>query len=149
MNLRRFFSVPEYSTFADLVLLFVRLLAGVAFMVFGWSKIQNPFGWMGPEAKVPGIFQALAALSEFGGGMAWIIGLLTPLASLGIAFTMAVAFSMVAFVYKMPFVSKDGGPASVLPALLFAIAMLLIAFGPGRLSFDRKLFGPRERPRSE
>ncbi|HXI11308.1 MAG TPA: DoxX family protein [Thermoanaerobaculia bacterium] len=143
MNLRRVFAAPGYSTFPDLALLFTRLLAGVSFMFFGWSKIQDPFGWMGPDSPVPGIFQALAAVAEFGGGMAWIVGLLTPLASLGIAFTMAVAFAVVSLVYKMPFISKTGGAASVLPALLFAIAILLMAFGPGRFSLDRKIFGPR------
>ena len=56
----------------------------------GWSKIQNPFGWM-QGAPVPGFLQALAALSEFGGGLALIVGLLTPFACLGIMSTMFVA----------------------------------------------------------
>ncbi len=60
---------------------------GVAFMFHGWPKIQNPMGWWTGEPPVPGIFQALAALAEFGGGMALIVGLLTRLASLGIART--------------------------------------------------------------
>jgi putative oxidoreductase len=67
-------------------LLILRLVAGLAFMFHGYGKIQNPFGWMGPEAKVPGALQALAAMSEFGGGLAWMLGLLTPLASFGLAF---------------------------------------------------------------
>ncbi|PWB78822.1 MAG: DoxX family protein, partial [Holophagae bacterium] len=86
----KLFSVPDQAMFGDLALLLVRVVAGFAFMLHGWGKIQNAFGWMGPDAFAPGIFQALAALSEFGGGLAWILGLLTPLASLGIACTMAV-----------------------------------------------------------
>jgi putative oxidoreductase len=112
-------------------------------MLHGWGKIQNPFGWMGPDAFAPGILQALAALSEFGGGLARILGLLTPLASLGIASTMAVAFSFHAIVRGDPFVSMTGGPAFELAALYFCIAVLLIATGPGRLSLDRTLFGRR------
>src|SRR5262245_46559334 len=72
-------------------LLVIRLVAGAAFATHGWGKIQSPFGWMPPEAPVPGILQGLAALSEFGGGLAWIVGLLTPLASFGILCTMSVA----------------------------------------------------------
>ena len=98
---------------------------------------------MGPEAPVPGILQALAALSEFGGGLAWILGLLTPLASLGIAITMAVAFSLHAVVQGDPFVSATGGPSYELAAIYFCIALLLMAAGPGRVSLDRKIFGPR------
>jgi putative oxidoreductase len=143
MNITRPLSVPEHAIFADLALLLIRVVAGLAFMLHGWGKIQNPFGWMGPDAFAPGIFQALAALSEFGGGLAWILGLLTPLGSLGIACTMAVAFSFHAVVRGDPFVSMTGGPSFELAAVFFTIALLLIAMGPGRLSLDRKLFGPR------
>jgi putative oxidoreductase len=143
MDIKRLVSVPDHSTFADLALLFLRVVAGLAFMLHGWGKIQNPFGWMGPDSFAPGIFQALAALAEFGGGLAWILGLLTPLASLGIASTMAVAFSLHAVVRSDPFVSMTGGPSSELAAVYFTIALLLIALGPGRVSLDRMLFGPR------
>lgn len=143
MSITKLFSVPEHSTFADLALLLIRVVVGLAFMLHGWGKIQNPFGWMGPDGFAPGAFQALAALSEFGGGLAWILGLLTPLASLGIACTMAVAFSTHAVLRGDPFVSMTGGPSYELASVFFCIALLLIAMGPGRLSFDRKLFGPR------
>jgi putative oxidoreductase len=143
MDIKRLFSVPDHPTFANLALLLIRAVAGFAFMLHGWTMIQNPFGWMGPDGFAPGVFQALAALSEFGGGLAWILGLLTPLASLGIACTMTVAFSFHAIVRGDPFVSMTGGPSSELAAVYFTIALLLIALGPGRLSFDHKLFGPR------
>jgi putative oxidoreductase len=75
--------------------------------------------------------------------MAWILGLLTPLASLGIASTMAVAFSFHAVVRGDPFVSMTGGPSFELAAVYFCVALLLLAAGPGRVSLDRTLFGPR------
>ena len=143
MNIKRFYAVSGHSMFADAALLLIRVVAGLAFTMHGWGKIQNPFGWMGPEGFAPGVLQALAAISEFGGGLAWILGLLTPLASFGIAATMAVAFSFHAFMRGDPFVSMTGGPAFELAALYFSIAFLLIATGPGRFSLDRKLFGPR------
>ncbi len=143
--MKRFLSVPEHSTFADVALLLLRFVAGLAFMMHGWTKIQNPFGWMGPEAPVPGFLQGLAALAEFGGGLAWILGLLTPLASLGIACTMAVAFSLHAIVNGDPFVSMTGGPSYELAAIFLCIALLLLAMGPGRFSLDRGFFGLRPR----
>ena len=143
MNIKRFYMVSGHSTFVDVALLLIRVVAGLAFTMHGWGKIQNPFGWMGPDGFAPGIFQALAAISEFGGGLAWILGLLTPLASFGIASTMAVAFSFHAFMRGDPFVSMTGGPSFELAVLYFSIALLLIATGPGRFSLDRKLFGPR------
>jgi len=143
MNIRDFFTVPKHSTFADVALLLLRVAAGVAFMLHGWGKIQNPFGWMGPDAFAPGFFQALAAVAEFGGGLAWVIGLLAPLASLGIASTMAVAFYVHAVMRADPFVAKGGGSSYELAVVYFAVAVLLIALGPGRVSLDRALFGPR------
>lgn len=140
MNIKKIFTVTPYSTFGDIALLLIRIVVGLAFMLHGWGKIQNPFGWMGPEGFAPGIFQALAAISEFGGGLAWILGLLTPLASFGIACTMAVAFSTHAFMRGDPFVSTSG-PSYELAAVYFCIALLLIAMGPGRLSLDRVVFG--------
>ena len=143
MNIKRLCMVSGHSTFVDVTFLLIRIVAGLAFIMHGWGKIQNPFGWMGPEGFAPGIFQALAAVSEFGGGLAWILGVLTPLASFGIACTMAVAFWFHAVMRGDPFVSMSGGPAFELAALYFSIALLLFAAGPGRFSLDRKLFGPR------
>lgn len=142
MDLMSLLKVRLHSAGEDAGLLFLRVLAGVALILHGWGKIQNPFGWMGPDAFAPGIFQALAAVSEFGGGLALIIGLLTPLASAGIAATMSVALYMHAIMNGDPFVGK-GGPSYELAALYFCIAVLLITIGPGRLSLDRQLFGPR------
>ena len=141
--MKRLFTVPGYSTYSDVSLLLIRIVAGLAMAMHGWGKIQNPFHWMGPEGFAPGIFQALAAVSEFGGGIAWILGFLTPLASLGITCTMAVAFWFHAIMRGDPFVAMKGGPSFELAALYFAIALLLMATGPGRLSLDRKFFGPR------
>jgi putative oxidoreductase len=121
-------------------LLLLRLVMGLAFMLHGWSKIQSPFGWMGQDATMPGILQALAALSEFGGGLALIVGLLTRFASLGITSVMVVALATVHLRLGHPFVSKDGSSFE-LPAVYLACAIMFLLMGPGRLSLDALLFG--------
>lgn len=124
-------------------LLILRLVAGSAFIFHGYGKIRNPFGWMGPDAAVPGIFQALAAVSEFGGGFAWMLGLLTPLASLGLACTMTVAVWTHATVLHDPFVALKGGRSYELAGVYLCVAVLLLAAGPGRFSVDRVVFGEK------
>ncbi len=122
-------------------LFFLRVVMGIAFMYHGWGKIQSPFGWMPPEAPIPGFLQMLAAVAEFGGGIALIIGFLTRIASAGLACTMIVATLMHAFVMKDPFVATGPGMTSYELALVYlAISVLFIATGPGKYSVDAKFF---------
>ncbi len=124
--------------------LLLRLVAGSAMMLHGWPKMQHATSWMPPEAPVPGALQFLAAFSEFGGGLAWILGLLTPIASFGILCTMAVATFMVHVASGHPFVASQPGGPSFEPALGYlAVAVALMLVGPGRLSLDALLFGGR------
>lgn len=143
MNLGRAFAVPENSSRLSAVLLLLRVTAGVAFMHHGWGKIQHPFTWMGPDAFAPAPFQALAAFAEFGGGLAWILGLLFPLASVGIFCTMITATWFHAIKRGDPFVPQSLAPAYELAAIYACIAFLMLATGPGRWSLDRMLFGKR------
>lgn len=118
------------STRVSVGLLILRIVFGVAFIAHGWGKIQAPFNWMGPESPVPGILQFLAALSEFGGGIALIVGVLTPLVSLGLIVTMAVAV----FVHAS---KGDGFVGGFEPALVYlCISVLFFCAGPGKFSID-------------
>ncbi|MBF8260370.1 MAG: hypothetical protein HW377_2744 [Actinobacteria bacterium] len=140
---RRSIRPPALSTGVSAGLLILRLVVGLAFVFHGYGKIQNPFGWMGPNAAVPAVFQALAAVSEFGGGLAWILGLLTPIASFGLACTMSVAVWTHAAVLHDPFVSLKGARSFELAAAYLCIAILLLLAGPGRFSVDRVIFGEK------
>ena len=145
--MRHLFYCDTTGWLGSVGLLALRLVMGSAFIFHGWPKIQNPLGWMGAEASVPAILQALAALAEFGGGMALIVGLLNRLASLGIATNMIVALGMVHLPHGDPFVSKMGGRSYELAALYLACAVLFLLLGPGRYSLDALLL--RQAPRSE
>jgi putative oxidoreductase len=138
--MRHFFYCDTVGNIGSVGLLLLRLVMGVAFVFHGWPKIQNPMGWMGPEATMPAILQALAAISEFGGGMALIGGLLTRLASLGITGVMVVALATVHLPMGHPFVGKPGGPSFELPAVYLACAVVFLLLGPGRFSLDALLF---------
>ncbi len=140
----KIFATYAHPQRMDIILLLLRLVVGLAFMFHGYGKIQNPLAWMGPDSAVPGFLQLLGAFSEFGGGLALIIGLLTPLASLGIAITMAVAAGLHAIVLGDPFVSSTGGGSYELSTIYLLIAMLFIVAGPGHYSLDQKFFGTRQ-----
>jgi putative oxidoreductase len=125
----------------DASLLLVRLVFGVAFMIHGFPKILAPFSWMGPDSGIPGVFLFLAALSEFGGGLALIIGLLTRLASLGMAFTMIVAVYTHMMVFKQPFIDITGKGSYEIALIYLMMALFFMVYGPGKFSLDSKVFG--------
>lgn len=123
-------------------LLILRLVMGSALILHGWPKIQHATGWMGPGAPVPAAFQFLAAFSEFFGGLAFLTGLLTPLAAVGVALTMLTALLTVHLKHGDPFVSPHG-PSYESALGYFAVALLMLLTGPGVLSLDYLLFGRR------
>jgi putative oxidoreductase len=126
-------------------LLILRLVVGAAFVLHGWYKITSPGGmtaWMPPQFPVPGFLQAVAALSEFLGGGALLLGLLTPLATVFLAATMIAAIGMAHLPHGDPFVSPDPTkPGFELAAGYLAAALTVLQAGPGKLSADYCLFG--------
>ncbi|MEA9357363.1 DoxX family protein [Bacteriovorax sp. PP10] len=143
--IKKYFQPSVQTNFASTALFVLRLIAGIAFIIHGMGKIQSPLGWLPANAPIhiPALFQFLAAVAEFAGGIAWILGLLTPLASFGISINMLVATSVHLFVFNDPFVTTSGG-TSYEPALgYFAIALVLMAVGPGKFSLDKFIFGEK------
>ena len=128
---------------AGAALLIVRAFAGVALMHHGWSKIQNPFHWMDrAPGAAPAPLQFLAALSEFGGGLALIAGLATPLAAFGVLCTMAVAVARHVS-HGDPFVGRNH--SWELAGVYLTVALALILSGPGAYSLDAAIARARDR----
>jgi putative oxidoreductase len=122
-------------------ILILRVITGLAFMLHGFGKIQQPFSWMGPDSWAPPILQAIAAVAEFGGGLALILGLFTPLACFGLVCVMTTAILSVHLPKGHTFVSSPGSGGSFeLPLIYFAIALALMMIGPGVYSLDALLF---------
>jgi putative oxidoreductase len=141
--MRKVLYAGEVGCRGSVGLLLLRVVMGAAFMFHGWPKIQNALGWMDAHGSsgMPPFLQAAAAVSEFGGGLALILGLLTPLAALGIACTMATALGMVHLRMGHAFVAAPGQPSYELAAVYLVAAILFGLAGPGKFSLDAFLFG--------
>ena len=122
-------------------LLVLRVVAGSAMALHGWQKVSGGMTSWGNGLGIPAPLQACAALAEFGGGIAWVLGALMPVASLGLIVTMAVATYTMAVKLGAPFVGGPGNPSCESAAGYLAIAILFLVVGPGRLSVDSLLFG--------
>ena len=140
-------SVGIFSSYlhgrAALGVLLLRVVVGCAFVLHGSGKITHAYDWMG--SAIPGWLQALAAVSEFAGGAALVLGFLTPLAALGLIGTMIGALMMVHLPAGQPFVSPDPTkPAFELPVTYLAAALSILLTGPGVYSVDKLMFNGRQ-----
>jgi putative oxidoreductase len=128
-------TTPSYS----LPLFILRVVTGLAFLWHGLPKILNPFHWMGNA--LPELVQLMPALAEFVGGIALIIGLFSPIASLFLVVTMSVALVMGHWVHGHQFVASDPHAHSYELALVYwCINLFILINGPGRYSLDYFFF---------
>lgn len=115
----------------------LRVLAGMALMVHGWPKIQNPFGMAGMVEGlgfVPGIFWSPAlAVTEFFGGLLLVLGLLTRPAAFA---TMVV---LLVTVYAHWIAMGQGYSGAELSILWSAILLFFAMRGANRFSVDAKI----------
>ena len=132
----------------DTALAVLRVVLGVTFIlhggqklfVFGFAGVSGAFAQMGIPA--PSVLGPFVALVEFFGGIAILFGLLTRLAALGIAATMAVAILTVHL--KNGFFAPTGVE---FPLSLLGSAIALIISGAGDFSLDA-VIGKRLHARS-
>src|ERR671939_660249 len=126
-------------------LLLLRVVVGLTMSAHGAQKL---FGWFeGPKLtgvkamlgnfgfRLPALMALGLALTEFGGGGLFALGLLTPLAALGIVVVMLNAIALVHF--KNGFWAGKGGYEFNL--VLLTVSVAVAATGPGRFSVDRAL----------
>jgi putative oxidoreductase len=117
----------------------VRVIVGVVGAVHGWPKMKDLGAFIANVEKLgiplAPVFGTAAALSEFLGGIALILGLFGRWAGFFFACTMAVA------VFKVHgangFLSKGNGYEYPLVLLVASISIVLSGSGP--LSIDRLL----------
>jgi putative oxidoreductase len=124
-------------------LLLIRIVFGLTLAAHGAQKLFGWFGGGGPQGtaatfekmhfRTPLAMAALAGLSEFGGGILFAAGLLTPLAAVALTVVMLIAIATVH--WPNGFWATKGGYEFNLS--IIAVAIGVAVTGPGRISLDR------------
>ena len=140
-----------FGTFASTSLLIVRVVLGVIFFAHGAQKV---FGWFGgpglrgvvsyfkQSLGVPAPLSVLAALTEFFGGLAMIVGLLVRPAAVGLIVVMLVAIATVHWRHGFFLnwsLEPGKGHGFEMNLALIGMALAVLVGGAGALSIDRWL----------
>jgi len=141
-----------FATYPSWSLLVIRLALGIIFFAHGAQKV---FGWFGGHGlkgtigyfqqalKIPAAMTVLAALTEFLGGAALIVGLLGRPAALGLIVIMLVAVAKVHWPngFFMNWAMQPGkGHGFEMNLALLAMALAVLIGGAGMLSIDRMIY---------
>ena len=140
------------ATYPSWSLLIVRLALGVVFVAHGGQKLLGWFGGPGLKAtiqmfqqymKVPPPATVIAALTEFLGGLAMLVGFLARPAAVGLIVVMLVAIAKVHGRHGF-FINFSGTPGKghgfEFNFALIAIALSILVGGAGILSLDRLIW---------
>jgi putative oxidoreductase len=123
---------------AGVALLLIRLYVGIVFIQHGGGKLIDIAGFAA-EYHLPWVVAAGTMLLQLTGAILLIIGLLTPLASLGIAGTM-VGATLTLIQKGEPFINPAGHSwENSSFYLMLSVALSLL--GAGAYSLDARLFG--------
>jgi len=132
-----------FNKHGDIGILFLRLFTGLGFVfVHGWGKILGGPEMWGSIGKTmsnlgitftPEFWGFMAAISEFGGGVLIVLGLITRTASAFMSFTMVVA--MITHLSRL-----DPWNKVIYPVEMLGIFLCLLFIGAGKYSLDYLLF---------
>lgn len=129
-----FGGVKFSSPLGDLGLLILRVFTGLSLAyAHGWSKVPPGEGFVKTVTSLgfPAEMAYLTMLTEFFGGIALALGLLTR----PVALAMVINFAVAGFMAHAadPYVRKE------LPFLFLAVSTMFLFVGAGRFSVDRLL----------
>jgi len=140
------------NTRTNTAILVLRVGIGLILMYYGSQKVFGAFGGFGPQKTIsffhqamgiPAPFTVLAMVAELFGGLGIFVGLLTSVAALGAACTMAVAtYENLQRPGMLNTILHGGGDPSppLFTAVLCVGAIALMITGGGSYSLDAKFF---------
>jgi putative oxidoreductase len=135
----------KLSGWADWVLLVARLASGVVFVSFGLAKFfshaSETASFRAYGLPAPSALAYVIGAIEILGGIALLLGFATRLSSL------VLAGDMVGAIIASGVLHGEAVSLTLAPALLIVMCVLL-AFGSGSVSFDRR-FAQHTKPRPD
>lgn len=125
------------------LLLIIRLYWGISFVQTGWGKLMNLDRTAGYfeslNLPMPKLNAIMAGATETFGGALLALGLCARPASLPLIFCMLVAYATADREALMAITSEPDQFVTAAPFLFMLVALMVLAFGPGKFSVDALL----------
>jgi putative oxidoreductase len=134
------------------LLLIVRLYWGWSFAQTGWGKLMNldrtANFFADLNLPLPKLNAVMAGATECFGGALLALGLFARPVSVPLIFTMVVAYATADREALLGVFSAPDKFTEAAPFLFLLASLLVLAFGPGKLSLDHLIFGrsPETKP---
>jgi putative oxidoreductase len=124
---------PQLARFADLALLFLRLMVGIVFITSGYKHLKDP------EARSKDIemskgFTVVLGTAELVGGLGVISGVFAQLAAIGLILVMLGAIQKKIFAWHTGFWGKSGTNGWSYDTMLVAMNLVIVTTGGGNLT---------------
>jgi putative oxidoreductase len=124
---------PQLARFADVALLFLRLMVGMVFLSSGYKHLKDP----ATRSKDIGIskgFTIFLGAAEFAGGLGVISGVLAQLAAIGLILLMLGAIQKKIFVWHTGFWGKSGTNGWSYDLMIIAMNLVIATTGGGKFA---------------
>jgi putative oxidoreductase len=132
------------NAFQPVLLLVLRLWWGWSFFLTGMGKLKNFDRTAGYFASLnipaPKLNVLMAGSTECLGGALLLLGLFSRIISVPLMFTMVVAYATAEREALGAIFSDPDKFTGAAPFLFLLVALIIFAFGPGKLSLDALLF---------
>jgi putative oxidoreductase len=124
---------PQLAQFADVALLFLRLMVGSVFITSGYKHLKDP------EARSKDIgmsksFTVVLGAAELVGGLGVISGVFAQLAAIGLILVMLGAIQKKIFAWHTGFWGKSGTNGWSYDTMLVVMNLVIVTTGGGNLT---------------
>jgi putative oxidoreductase len=127
---------PQLAQFADVALLFLRLMVGAVFITSGYNHLKDPAA-RSKEIGMSKGFTIFLGAAEFAGALGVIAGVLAQLAAIGLILVMLGAIQKKIFVWHTAFWGKSGTNGWSYELMMVVMNLVIITTGGGDLSLER------------
>jgi len=131
MNLHLPVLIPRLLPYADVAVLFMRLLVGAVFITSGWSHVRDPVARGESIGLPPGVTSWLG-IAELAGGLGVALGVLTQAAALGLILVMLGAIQKKVAVWHTGFWGKHGTDGWHYELMLVTMCLVIATTDGGR-----------------